>query len=63
MTLQSYLARLADTPHHPHLSTFPHHRHAGSSVIEAGAPDLTDILREIDALVYTLPNTKTPAPG
>ena len=50
--------RYDDSPHHPHLSTFPHHRHTGSSVIEAEAPDLADVLREIDALIYTQPESK-----
>ncbi|PKO21464.1 MAG: hypothetical protein CVU38_14640 [Chloroflexi bacterium HGW-Chloroflexi-1] len=54
------LFRYDDSPHHPHLSTFPHHKHAGSSVIETGAPDMADVLREIDALIYTLPDTEQP---
>ena len=48
--------RYDDSPHHPHLSTFPHHKHAGAFVIEAGAPDLADVLREIDALIYASPD-------
>ena len=48
--------RYDDSPHHPHLSTFPHHKHAGDSIVEAGAPDLADVLREIDALIYVSPD-------
>jgi hypothetical protein len=48
--------RYDDSPHHPHLSTFPHHKHAGDSIIEAAAPDLADVLREIDALIYVSPD-------
>lgn len=44
--------RYDDTPHHPNLSTFPHHKHDGgeSNVIAATATALTDVLREIEAL-------------
>lgn len=48
--------RYDDSPHHPHLSTFPHHKHAGDSIIEAAVPDLADVLREIDALIYVSPD-------
>ena len=44
--------RYDNSPHHPHLSTFPSHKHVGDSVVEAEAPDLTDVLREIDAIIY-----------
>ena len=48
--------RYDDSPHHPHLSTFPHHKHAGDSIIEAAVPGLADVLREIDALIYASPD-------
>jgi hypothetical protein len=48
--------RYDDSPHHPHLSTFPHHKHTGDSIIEAAVPDLADVLREIDALIYVSPD-------
>lgn len=44
--------RYDDAPHHPHLASFPHHKHVGGSVIDADPPDLAGILREIDALIY-----------
>lgn len=44
--------RYDDTPHHPGLHTFPHHKHDGSeaNVIEATPPDLANVLSEIEAL-------------
>jgi len=44
--------RYDNTPHYPKLPTFPSHKHIGDSVVAAGAPDLADVLREIDALIY-----------
>ncbi len=44
--------RYDDSPHYRHLTSFPHHKHIGNSVIEAEPPDLVDVLREIDALIY-----------
>jgi len=40
--------RYDNSPHHPRLATFPAHKHVKDSVIAAEAPDLTDVLREID---------------
>ena len=41
--------RYDNTPHFPNLSTFPHHKHAGSDshVISVNPPDLAAILVEI----------------
>ncbi len=44
--------RYDNSPHYPYLSTFPSHKHVGGRVIEAEPPDLSDVLREIDAIVY-----------
>ena len=44
--------RYDDAPHHQTVSTFPHHKHVGNRVEAAEAPDLTDVLREIDVTVY-----------
>lgn len=44
--------RYDNSPHYPHLSTFPSHKHVGDSVVEAEAPDLADVLREIDTMIY-----------
>ena len=47
--------RYDDTPHHPSLSNFPHHKHAGSEtdVIPATPPDLPTVLGEIE-VIYPL---------
>jgi len=39
-------------PYHAGLSTFPHHKHAGSEthVIPATPPDLPTVLQEIEAI-------------
>ena len=44
--------RYDDTPHHPALNGFPHHKHIGSeaSVIAATPPDLPAVLREIESI-------------
>lgn len=44
--------RYDNAPHYPNLSTFPAHKHSGEKVVEAVAPDLSEVLAEIDALVY-----------
>ena len=42
-----------NSPHFPHLPTFPHHKHKGSEsdVIAANPPDLATVLREIDSIM------------
>jgi hypothetical protein len=44
--------RYDDTPHHPALSTFPHHKHAGSEaeVTASMPPDLPAVLQEIETI-------------
>ena len=44
--------RYDNAPHYPDLPTFPAQKHTPDGVIAAEAPDLTDILREIDTLLY-----------
>lgn len=44
--------RYDNAPHFPDLPTFPSHKHTPDGVIAADAPDLTDVLREIDAILY-----------
>jgi hypothetical protein len=47
--------RYDNTGHHRRLglSTYPHHKHEGSedNVVTSIAPDLTEILREIESMV------------
>lgn len=50
--------RYDNAPHHPQIGTYPHHKHVamadGETVtVEAATPpDLSDVLREIDRLLY-----------
>jgi hypothetical protein len=44
--------RYDNAPHHREVRTFPHHKHVGEKVEAAGAPDLQEVLREIDAHLY-----------
>lgn len=45
--------RYDNSPHYPHLATFPSHKHVGNDVIAAEPPDLADVLREIDLILYS----------
>lgn len=44
--------RYDNSPHYPHLATFPAHKHIGNTVVEAQPPDLSEVLAEIDAIIY-----------
>lgn len=51
----SLVFRYDNAPHHPEIKTHPHHKHIGSdeNVIAAQSPDLSDVLNEIDEIIYT----------
>jgi len=49
--------RYDNVPHHPQVATYPHHKHIGSAssierVEAARAPELLDVLREIETYLY-----------
>lgn len=44
--------RYDNAPHYPNLPTHPHHKHVGSAVEPAHAPDLSEVLREIEQLIF-----------
>lgn len=44
--------RYDNSPHYPHLATFPAHKHVGELVIAAEPPDLADVLYEINEILY-----------
>ena len=44
--------RYDNSPHFPDLPTFPAHKHTPDGVIPSVAPDLADVLREIDERLY-----------
>jgi len=41
-----------NVPHHPEIKTHPHHKHIRDSVVATQPPDLGEVLREIDAVLY-----------
>ena len=46
--------RYDNAPHHPEIETFPHHNHVGSdeNVIASHPPDMSEVLVEIDGVLY-----------
>ncbi|HUM72160.1 MAG TPA: DUF6516 family protein [Chloroflexota bacterium] len=44
--------RYDNAPHYPNLITYPHHKHIGSVVEPAKMPDLSEVLREIEQLLF-----------
>jgi len=50
----SLVLRYDNAPHHPELPTHPHHKHIGERVIAAEAPDLSQVLREIEQIINAL---------
>ncbi len=42
------IVRWDNSPHHGHLSTFPHHRHTGERVEESADVSLEDVLKYLD---------------
>ena len=48
----SLIFRYDNAPHHPELATHPHHKHSGENVVAAQAPDLSEVLQEIDTILY-----------
>ena len=44
--------RYDNAPHHPEVSTFPDHIHIEGRVEAAEPPDLSDVLRKVDELLY-----------
>lgn len=43
--------RYDNAPHHPDLTSFPHHKHISNRTIPASFKELTDILEEISAII------------
>lgn len=44
--------RYDNAPHYPNIHTYPHHKHTGSTVEPSQIPDLSDLLREIEQLIF-----------
>ena len=45
--------RYDNAPHYPNILTHPHHKHVEFEVEPAQAPDLGEVLREIEQLIYS----------
>jgi len=43
--------RYDNAPHHPDLTSFPHHKHISNRAISATFKELSDILEEISAII------------
>jgi len=44
--------RYDNAPHHPEIETYPEHKHVAARVVAARRPDLAEVLREIDDIIY-----------
>jgi hypothetical protein len=44
--------RYDNAPHYPNIITYPHHKHMGSAVEPAQVLDLSEILREIEQIIF-----------
>jgi hypothetical protein len=42
--------RYDNAPHHRKIKSFPHHKHAGEKIEASAAPDLHEVLQEIDRI-------------
>lgn len=45
--------RYDNAPHHPEIITHPHHKHEGERIIAAQSPDISEVLQEVDAVLYS----------
>ena len=51
-TLGALVFRYDNAPHYQNISTYPHHKHVGSTVEAAQVPDLSEIISEIEQLIF-----------
>lgn len=51
--------RYDNTPHHPDIVTYPDHLHVGERIEATEPPDLGDVLRQIDELLYSTGQRQT----
>jgi hypothetical protein len=49
---ENTIFRYDNAPHHPEISTYPHHKHTRSEIEAATPPDFGAVLREIDLYIY-----------
>ncbi|PIV19922.1 MAG: hypothetical protein COZ69_11950 [Deltaproteobacteria bacterium CG_4_8_14_3_um_filter_45_9] len=51
----SDLKNSINPPHHPEITSHPHHKHISDNVIPAKEPSLKDVLDEIGAIIIGKP--------
>ncbi len=56
-TANDLVFRYDNTPHYPDLPNYPHHKHIEDKVEPTEAPDLAEVLREIDQYIYNVDQT------
>lgn len=49
------LFRYDNAPHHPEITSHPHHKHISNKVIQTTEPSLKDVLKEISAIMIEKP--------
>lgn len=47
------LFRYDNAPHHPDISSFPHHKHTSVNVVQSDIPSIRDVLNEISAMMVS----------
>jgi hypothetical protein len=44
--------RYDNAPHYPNIPTYPHHKHVGSTVQPSSIPDLSEVLSEVEQMIF-----------
>ena len=47
------LFRYDNAPHHPDVSSFPHHKHTSTDEVQSDIPSIKDVLNEISAMMVS----------
>ncbi len=45
--------RYDNVKHHPHIKTFPHHKHVAEQILPSKEPDIFTVLKEIQKIIKT----------
>lgn len=53
-TDEKLIFRYDNAPHHQAIGTFPHHKHTPSGIVASGAPDIVDVIAEVELYVLGL---------
>jgi len=49
------LFRYDNAPHHPEITSYPHHKHTPDNIIPSAEPSLKDVMKEISATMIGKP--------